>query len=112
MKIEKPWGYENLLEKNDRYVMKELFMKQGHKCSLQYHEKKHETFFVVYGKLKFTYGDDEQSLSDIIVEKGFHMAVAPMKIHRMEALEDSLYLEASTPELDDVVRLNDSYGRK
>ena len=111
-KIEKPWGYEILIEHNDRYVMKELKMNKGYKCSIQYHEKKKETVYVLRGKLKVYIGDKLDSLDEIIMNPHESLTLEPLKIHRMEAIEDSIYLEASTPELDDVVRLKDDYGRE
>jgi len=111
-KIEKPWGYEEILENNENYVVKRLFMKKGHKCSLQYHEYKKETFMLLSGLLKFTHGFSEQTLQDTEFKVGDYFTVDPRYIHRMEALEDSLYLECSTNQLDDVIRLKDSYGRQ
>ena len=111
-KIEKPWGYENLIEINDNYVMKELFMKKGHKCSLQYHVLKRETAYILKGKMKLYIGDTEDSIEEVIMNPGDHITLEPYKIHRMEALEDSLYFECSSNQLYDVVRLQDSYGRK
>jgi mannose-6-phosphate isomerase len=111
-RIEKPWGYENLIEKNDKYVMKELGMNKGHKCSIQYHEKKKETVYVLSGQLKVYIGKDINNLDEIIMNPNDSLTVEPFEIHRMEAMEDSVYLEASTPELDDVVRLQDEYGRE
>jgi mannose-6-phosphate isomerase-like protein (cupin superfamily) len=112
MKIEKPWGYEELIETNEKYTLKKIMMSQGHRCSLQYHNKKHETFFVLSGKLKFIYGADPQFLTYKILLPGDSFVIPPKLIHRMEGLEDSIYLEASTSELDDVVRLEDNYDRK
>ena len=111
MKIEKPWGYEKIIENNEKYVVKELFMKKGNSCSLQYHESKKETVYVLKGKLSYTEGSTVEQLS--VRELNVHdtVTIDPYTIHRMEALEDCLYLEASTSELDDVVRLRDSYGR-
>ena len=111
-RIIKPWGYELLLEKNNRYVLKKLGMNKGHKCSIQYHIKKKETIYVLRGKLKVYIGDDINNLDEIIMNSHDTMTLEPLKIHRMEAIEDSVYLEASTPELDDVVRLKDEYGRE
>ena len=110
-RIDKPWGYENLIEVNNDYVVKELFMKEGHSCSLQYHEKKHETFYVLSGELKFYVGSDINSLTTLILKPGDHHTIEPLVIHRMEAIIDSLYLESSTNFLDDVIRLDDKYGR-
>ena len=110
-KVEKPWGYEEWLEVNDSYVVKRLFMKKDHKCSLQYHEFKKETFVVISGILRFTHGESEAALKEDILKPGDFFTALPLYIHRMEGVEDSLYLECSTNQLDDVIRLKDSYGR-
>ena len=110
-KVEKPWGWEKWIEVNDNYVVKELYMKEGNCCSLQYHEKKHESFYVVKGKLKFEIGPDKDSLTEMILNEGEHYTIEPFIVHRMSAVVDSLYLESSTNFLDDVVRLEDKYGR-
>ena len=109
--IDKPWGYERWLEVNENYVVKELFMKKGNQCSLQYHEKKHETFYVVSGQLKFYVGKDKDKLEIVILDPGEHYTIFPLVVHRMEAVTDSIYIEASTNQLEDVVRLEDKYGR-
>lgn len=109
--IEKPWGKEELLEKNDRYMFKRLTMYKGHACSLQYHEVKRESVYLLSGSLKVYIGDKEDKLDEIIMKPHETITLNPFKIHRMEALEDSVYLEASTPELEDVVRLQDRYKR-
>ena len=111
-RIIKPWGYELLIEKNNMYVLKKLGMNKDHKCSIQYHIKKKETIYVLRGKLKVYIGDDINNLDEVIMNPHDTMTLEPLKIHRMEAIEDSVYLEASTPELDDVVRLEDEYGRE
>jgi mannose-6-phosphate isomerase-like protein (cupin superfamily) len=105
-KTEKPWGYEELVECNDKYVVKKLFMKKGHSCSLQYHELKKETIIVLSGILTITVGD---SVRDYTF--GETVTIPPYTVHRMEAVEDALYTETSTNELFDVVRLRDAYGR-
>jgi len=110
--IEKPWGFEEIIEKNDKYVMKKLGMNKGHKCSIQYHEKKKETVYMLSGLLKVYFGDSIDELDEIMMKPNDTLTVQPFKVHRMEAVEDSVYLEASTPELDDVVRLSDEYGRE
>lgn len=109
--IEKPWGREELLEKNDRYMFKRLTMYKGHACSLQYHEIKVESVYLLKGSLKVYIGDKESELDEIIMKPNDVITLYPYKIHRMEAFEDSVYLEASTPELEDVVRLQDRYKR-
>ena len=109
--IKKPWGKEEIIEVNKKYVVKRLTMKKGHKCSLQYHNLKHETVYVLSGKLKIYLGENKDDLTEKIFHPGEYLSLTPKKIHRMEAIEDSIYLEASTPELDDVVRLIDDYSR-
>ena len=110
--IEKPWGKEELLEKNERYMFKRLTMHKGHRCSLQYHEKKIETIYVLSGALKIVQGDSIDSLKEIIYQPHEVITLKLGKIHRMEAAEDCVYLEASTPEIEDVVRLKDDYNRE
>lgn len=109
--IEKPWGREELLEKNENYMFKRLTMYKGHACSLQYHEIKTESVYLLCGSLKVYIGDKEDYLKEVIMKPNDTITLYPFKIHRMEALEDSIYLEASTPELEDVVRLQDRYKR-
>lgn len=110
--IDKFWGYEQILETNENYTMKLLFMKAGHKCSLQYHEKKHESIFVVEGKLKFYTSDNiNNPLTEQILNPKDYYIIPPGLIHRMEGIEDSLYIECSTSFLLDVVRIEDEYGR-
>ena len=109
--IEKPWGYEKILEQNKKYVLKKLFMKKGFQCSLQYHEEKTETIYLLNGTMKLTMGDKNKLTEYIVNEEGFSITIKPFEIHRMTALTDILYLEASTPELEDVIRLEDDFGR-
>lgn len=104
--IDKPWGFEKLIEKNNQYVLKFLYMKKDYQCSLQYHNLKHETIYVLSGKLLVLLED-----KNIEMIAGDSLIIPPLTTHRMRALEDSEYLEASTPELDDVVRIEDDYGR-
>jgi mannose-6-phosphate isomerase len=109
--IEKPWGKEELIEVNDRYVLKRLTMLAGHRCSLQYHLQKIETIIVVSGKLRIQTGENPNHLISKDYGPGDSITIAPRQIHRMEGVDDCVYLEASTPELDDVVRLKDDYNR-
>jgi mannose-6-phosphate isomerase-like protein (cupin superfamily) len=111
-KIKKPWGYELLIEKNNKYMFKKLFMKKGHRCSLQLHKKKIETIFVLSGKLKIFYGKNKFKLRHRTFIKNNTITINPKIIHRMEALCDCFYLEASTPQITDVIRLSDDYNRK
>lgn len=111
--IKKPWGKEEILEHNEKYVLKKLSMNGGHKCSVQYHVKKKETVYLLSGALKLYIGGTKNGLDVAPVKVKPHefMTIDPGVIHRMEAVEDSVYLEASTPELDDVVRIEDEYNR-
>ena len=111
MIIVKPWGQEEILEVNDFYVVKRLTMNEGHRCSLQYHEVKRETIYVLEGTLRITSGSSTSELSDHDFIAGQSITLEPNVIHRMQAITTSVYLEASTPELDDVVRLSDDYFR-
>tara|TARA_Y100001968_G_C19266849_1_gene672145 strand:+ start:548 stop:898 length:351 start_codon:yes stop_codon:yes gene_type:complete len=109
--IEKPWGKEELLEINDKYMVKRLTMWAGHKCSLQYHNIKKETIYVLSGILKIYTGSSKEFLKEKIYETGMSITIPTGLIHRMEAIEDCIYLESSTPEMDDVIRLDDDYAR-
>ena len=107
----KPWGREVWFAHNEKYAGKILEIKKGHRYSLQFHEQKRESQYVYSGKVKFTYGPDENNLQEAILGPGEKLEVIPPMIHRAEALEDSQIFEVSTPELNDVVKLQDDYGR-
>ena len=109
--IEKPWGKEEVIEINDKYMMKKLTMWKGHRCSLQLHNLKKETIYVLSGQLKIISGPNQNNLTGKIYTAGDSITIPPGTVHRMEGAEDSVYLEASTPEMDDVVRLVDDYDR-
>lgn len=110
--IEKPWGKEEVVEINDKYMMKKLTMHKGHRCSIQYHNQKQETIYVLEGTLNIYIGDSLESLEKKVFKAGESVTITPGVVHRMEAeIEDAIYLEASTPEMDDVVRLQDDYNR-
>ena len=109
--IKKPWGQEEVIEINDRYMVKKLTMWKGHRCSLQFHNQKQETIYVLSGSLKIYTGTSPHELSERVDQAHETITLIPGVIHRMEAEEDSVYLEASTPEMDDVVRLSDDYNR-
>lgn len=109
--IEKPWGREEIIEMNDKYMVKMLTMWAGHRCSLQYHNIKSETIYVLSGVVKIAQGASQNSLEEKLYSKGDHVTIHAGIIHRMESIEDAVYLEASTPEIDDVVRLLDDYNR-
>ncbi len=106
MIIEKPWGREEILEKNVKYMLKRLTMFKGKRCSLQHHEYKIETIYILNGILKITMNNNDK-----LYFKNDVLTIYPLEIHRMEAIEDTIYLEASTPEIDDVIRLEDDYNR-
>ena len=104
--VEKPWGNELWIAVNDKYAMKKLTVLAGHSLSLQYHEEKMETMYCVYGK-----GHLELNEVKIPMVPGVHMTINPKDVHRLSAVEDLTIIECSTPELDDVVRLEDNYDR-
>jgi mannose-6-phosphate isomerase len=109
-RVEKPWGYELVWARTDRYVGKILHVKAGHVLSLQYHNRKDETMHVLNGELILRTQPGDTLLSQRF--KAGETAHIPAKlIHQIEAVVDSDVLEASTPELDDLVRLQDRYGR-
>ncbi len=110
--VEKPWGHEEIFAHTDRYVGKILFIKAGEALSLQYHERKEETLRVLDGTVRFVTGNDEDHLENHELEVGDVFHVAPRCLHRMVAVTDCRLVEVSTPELDDVVRLADRYGRQ
>jgi mannose-6-phosphate isomerase len=111
VRVEKPWGYELHWAHTDRYVGKVIHVNRGHALSLQYHNRKDETIYLWSGRLRFEIEIDGQLVSRDM-QPGESVHIAPKTVHRMTAIEDSDILEASTPELDDVVRLEDRYGRK
>ena len=110
-RVEKPWGYELHWARTDRYVGKILHINAGHALSLQYHNLKDETIYVHSGKLLYEI-EEQGKLKQIEMKPGDSIHVTPRTVHRMTAIEDTDVLEASTPELDDVVRLEDRYGRQ
>jgi mannose-6-phosphate isomerase len=111
-RVDKPWGYELHWAKTDRYVGKVLHINAGHALSLQYHNKKDETIYVQSGTMMFEIGPKGGPLEQREMRPGDSVHVTPLTVHRMTALEDCDLLEVSTPELDDVVRLEDRYGRE
>ena len=109
--VEKPWGHEEWWALNEKYCAKILYIKHGHRLSLQYHEVKQETMRVMSGVLTFTYGSGA-SQETLLMRKGDVIHVPPSTVHRMEARDGDVYvIEVSTPEVDDVVRVSDDYGR-
>ena len=108
--VPKPWGHELIFAHTDRYVGKILHINKGESLSLQYHEMKDETLYVVDGELRLTIEHDGDR-RELTLRKGEAFHIPPRMIHRMEALSDTDVAEVSTTELDDVVRLEDRYGR-
>lgn len=111
--VPKPWGHETIWAHTDRYVGKILHITAGQALSVQYHERKDETVYLLQGEMKYWVqlpGDTE--LRDQRLTTGQSFRITPGTIHYMEAVTDCDVLEASTPELDDVVRLKDRYGRE
>jgi mannose-6-phosphate isomerase len=109
-RVEKPWGYELIWARTERYVGKVLHIEPGHVLSLQYHEKKDETIHVLNGEIIFRVKEDGE-MQERHMKAGESYHITPLTVHQMEAIVPSDLLEASTPELDDVVRLEDRYGR-
>jgi mannose-6-phosphate isomerase len=112
-RVEKPWGYELWWARTDRYVGKILHVKRGESLSLQYHNVKDETILVQSGRLLFETRPtgEEGELRKLELGPGDVFHITPGTLHRMTGLEDCDIVEVSTPELDDVVRLEDRYGR-
>ncbi len=112
-RVEKPWGHELIWALTDRYCGKVLHIKAGHALSVQYHNMKDETVHLLTGEMRYWVqmpGDPE--LKDQRLVAGDSFRITPHTVHYMEAVTDCDVLEASTPELDDVVRLKDRYGRE
>jgi len=108
--IKKPWGYEQVWAHTEKYAGKILHIEKGKRLSLQYHAIKDETICVQSGKILLTIERDG-GLVDIELEPGITIHISPKTVHRMEAIVDSDVLEVSTSELDDVVRIEDDFGR-
>ena len=112
-RVEKPWGWELIWAHCESYAGKVLFVRAGHSLSLQFHNEKDESWYVQSGSAEVQLGDaGEAVLSTEIVRPGACFRFRPGTVHRVRALEDTTILEASTPQLDDVVRLEDDYGRR
>ena len=110
-KTDKPWGYELLWARTESYAAKVLHINKGHKLSLQYHERKEETMLLYAGRMLLMLEDDRGILREIYVGAGEASHIPAGRRHRMIALEDCEVLEVSTNDLDDVVRVEDAYGR-
>ncbi|MDJ0788443.1 MAG: cupin domain-containing protein [Myxococcota bacterium] len=110
-RVDKPWGHEEIWAHTDRYVGKVLVIEPGHRLSLQLHETKDETIFVLEGSLRLHLEDDSGEVVVRDLPAGSAQRIQTGRRHRFEAVEHVRLIEVSTPELDDVVRLEDDYGR-
>jgi mannose-6-phosphate isomerase-like protein (cupin superfamily) len=110
-RVEKPWGYELRWAVTDRYLGKLIHVNAGHKLSLQYHVQKDESILVAAGLLDLVLEDDDGELETHRLSAGMSARVRPGRRHRFVAVEDTDIFEVSSPEIDDVVRLEDRYGR-
>ena len=110
-RVPKPWGYELIWAETDAYVGKILHINAGEALSLQYHEIKDETLFLLSGELRLRAGPSVEELEELTFVEGDAFHVEPGTIHGMEAITDCDVLESSTAHLDDIVRIKDRYGR-
>ncbi len=104
--VEKPWGKEIWFAQTEKYVGKLIYVNHGERLSLQYHNVKDETLLVLQGLAKITVGND------VHIVNADSIRIAPNTVHRIEAITDLIVVEVSTPEVDDVVRIEDDYGRE
>ena len=112
-RVEKPWGWELIWAVAEPYVGKVLFVRAGESLSLQFHNEKDESWYVQSGRAELELGEAGQGiLNQEVIAAGASFHFAPGTVHRVTAIEDTTILEVSTPQLDDVVRLEDRYGRE
>ncbi|MEJ7809141.1 MAG: cupin [Gemmatimonadaceae bacterium] len=109
--VQKPWGHEVIWANTERYVGKILHIKAGQSLSVQYHNRKDETIYLLAGEMIYRVQEGDE-LKDVRLRVGDAFRNVPLTVHQMEAVTDCDVLEASTPDLDDVVRLSDRYGRE
>jgi len=110
-RAEKPWGFELLLAHTPKYASKLIVVRAGHRLSLQYHEKKDESIYLHEGKALVEIEGRDRSMESVILIPGQCIRIPPRTKHRIKAIEETTFFEVSTPELDDVVRVEDDYGR-
>jgi len=111
-RVEKPWGFELVWAETEAYVGKLLFVRAGQSLSLQYHEVKDESWLVQQGRASLELGEVGGELEAVEIGPDDVFRYRPGTVHRVTAIEDTLIVEVSTPHLDDVVRLEDRYGRE
>ncbi len=109
--VKKPWGSEIWVAHTDKYALKIIVVNEGTRSSLQYHEKKHEHIFVDSGKLQIEWENDSGEMETLLLKPGDVVENKPGRKHRVTAIETTRLIEVSTPELDDVVRVEDDYNR-
>ena len=109
--IEKPWGRELWIAHTDKYALKIIEFKKGHRSSLQYHNLKHEHIYIDAGLLQIECENDQGIMETLILKPGDVIENKPGRKHRVTSLEDARLIEVSTPELDDVMRVEDDYDR-
>ena len=110
--IYKPWGREEWLELNDKYCYKRIYINAGTKTSYQYHEMKLETNYLIEGTAEFWLENDEGVVEKTIEEAGYFVTVKPFRKHRVVAITDIILQEVSTPEVNDVIRIDDDSNRE
>jgi mannose-6-phosphate isomerase len=111
--VPKPWGHETIWAHSERYVGKILHINAGHELSVQYHNRKDETVYLLWGEIIYrVQRDGDDILDDVQLNVGESFRITPGTIHQMIAVTDCDVLEVSTPEVDDIVRLSDKYGRE
>ena len=112
VKVPKPWGHETIWAQSDRYVGKILHINAGQELSVQFHKKKDETVHLLSGEIVYRVQNGSDVLEDVELKVGESFRITPGTVHQMVAVTDCDVLEVSTPELDDIVRLSDKYGRE
>ncbi len=110
-RVAKPWGYELRFAITERYVGKVIHVNRGEMLSLQYHRQKDETLLMTRGRMDLQLEGDDGAMHTVRLEPGMVMRILPGRKHRMRAVEESEFFEVSSPEIEDVVRLEDKYGR-
>ena len=112
-RIDKPWGHELVWALAEQYAGKLIVVKAGRRLSLQFHREKDESWYLLEGRAELEFaGPGEKATTSEVVTPGAAFRIKPGTVHRITALEDVLMLEVSTPQLDDVIRLEDEYGRE
>ena len=111
MRDDRPWGHFEVLSDEPDHKVKRIVIRPGHRLSLQYHKKKDESLYLYEGKVRIEIEGSDGRLVQYVAEPGHCLRVLPLTKHRLEAIEDATLFEVSTPELEDVQRLKDDYGR-